>query len=746
MERLLFSDITEYNRRKRLLMNYQPHDIEGSTVINSYDLHQDASLSTANEDHSTLPENDREEVLDLTERTRPETSIIKGPTSKVGDVIKRPSTEGSSFSAKAEPIGPSVERIKVSRTSKLSRKKGIFLIIAPLSIVIMVILGYTTYLLLDEEADNGSGSNPISDFTISDSAPSSGTLVSLTAKSIETGTTYSWTIFPEDYSIRSGSVKERNIQLFFRKAGTYRVDLEVAFKGNKVSTNKFISVSERTFVISRERFSDKAGYNISGNLLIENIDSILRTKDMLSYKRMFLTYKTDGNDPALSTTGSELVNSKDGLGTEYPNLERGSVQNLRFEGYLERPNGMRSPLIGSSNIEQRTWIDIYNKRPTKMATSTKTDLQFQAIAGTTVDYRVNERGTIYNDLGSDLRELRVEDISEGRDMRVGMQGDIRWGVNDLEWEAIEVDIIGQRPALRLDLKLSTSDLKDLDLKEFGLSLWLSNDLPLAVRSVMNISSENDVATPYRLNHFQEMAFFEAGAKSLIYGDISTKHDMYVSADEVFPEISSEFHNGWTYVPDTGNMTSTIPTGFTAQDAISRFVDSPEFKAYKRSNPSLYGTISNYSSYGNKEQWRFSMAEKGDKLAWNQTVRRTEMDLGFPDDVEPVDLHRSDIGSILTYSGSEHCLKQLLTKLEQPYAILSFGKSTPSESDRIDTSGSSLETRVDMRYPMVGLINPGLIEKLPICFYVVGFDGSYKIGLDMTNGQLAFVTTTQVIKL
>ncbi|MCK7483202.1 MAG: hypothetical protein M0C28_43735 [Candidatus Moduliflexus flocculans] len=136
------------------------------------------------------------------------------------------------------------------------------------------------------------------------------------------------------YPIRLGQRKEHPA-LFQESEVLHRVDTEVTFKGNEVSTNKFISVSERTFVISRERFSDKAGYNISGNLLIENIDSILRTKDMLSYKRMFLTYKTDGNDPALSTTGSELVNSKDGLGTEYLNLERGSVQDLRLRVILK---------------------------------------------------------------------------------------------------------------------------------------------------------------------------------------------------------------------------------------------------------------------------------------------------------------------------------------------------------------------------------------------------------------------------
>jgi len=746
MEQMLFSDIAEYNRRKRLLMNYQLHAIDRSFDNGTDDINEDISLSFTDEAPSIRTDTENEGFLDLTEKEVIPGSADKGSPSNIVAMDKGQSRGTDSFSdnagRKVRSNGRSIDNSSI-RTSR--KRMGLFIIIS-LSIVVMILLSYTAYLFLNDDDEEGISSKITSDFTISDSAPSSGTLVVLAARFSEAGTVYGWTIFPQDYSIRSGSINGENIELFFKKAGTFRVDLEVKFKGSRESSNKFIFVSERTFVISRERFSDRAGYNISGNLYIENINSVLRTNDMLSYKRMFLNYGTEGNDPALSTTGNRLMMSKDGLGTEYLTLERGSVQKLNFEGYLERPNGMRSPLIGSTNIEQRTWIDIYNKRPTKMVTTTRTDLQFQAIAGTTVDYKVNEFGTMYNDLEADLREFRIEDISEGRDMRVGMQGITRWVDNDLEWEAVEVDIIGQRPALKLDLTMSSSDLKDLDLKEFGLSLWLSNDLPLALRSVINISSENDVPAPYRLNHFQEMVFFEAGTEALIYGDINAKHDLFIRADEVFPELSSEFHNGWTYYPNIGNMTSTIPTGFTAQDAISKFEDSPDFKAYKRSNPSLYGIISNYSNFDNKEQWRFSLAERGDKLAWNQSVRRTEMDLGFPDDVEPVDLARTDLGNVLTYSGAEHSLKQLLSKLEQPFSLLTFGTSSPSQSTIIDTSQSSIGTRVDMRYPMIGLINPGLVGKLPICLYVESFDGSFKVGLDMTNGQLAFVTSAQVIKV
>ncbi len=748
LEQLLFSDIIEYNRRKRQLMNYQLPNIENNPpqTERTNDFHQDLLLSIPNEYLSDQYGGGEEEVLDLSEKVSIGSSTTKGPPSTVFEGEKRQKDDETSPPNKNGPNVPSEDKIKKGRGSKLSRKRGMLFILVTISIIIFLIMGYSAYMLLDEDENDGPGPELISDFSISDSAPLSGTLVSLSAKFIEAGTTYQWMVFPENYAFRSGSAKESNIQFFFKKAGTYRVDLRVTFKGKTETTNKFISVSERTFVVSRERYSDKIGYNVSGNLFIENIDSILRTKDILSYKRMFLTYSTEANDPAISTTSDKLILSKDGLGKEYLNLERGSVQNLRFDGYLERPNGMRSPLIGSTNIEQRTLIDVYNKRPTKMVTSTRTDLQFQAIAGTTVDYRIIESGTIYNDLGSDLNELRVEDISEGRDMRVGMEGNTRWGNNDLYWEAVEVDIIGQRPALRLDLRMTSSDLKTLELKEFGLSLWLSSDLPLAVRSIINISSENDVATPYKLNHQQEMAFFEAGTEALIYGDINAKHDSFIRADEVFPEITSEFQNKWTYLPELGNMTSTIPSGFTAQDAISRFEESPEFKAYKRSNPSLYGVISNYSNFGNKEQWRFSLAEKGDKLAWNQSVRRTDQDIGFPDDVEPVDLDRTDIGTTLTYSGAEHCLKKLLPELEVQFSMLTFGTNSPSQSSKIGTTRCSLGTKVDMRYPMVGLINPGLIEKLPICYYLESFDGTFKVGLDMTNGQLSFATSTQVTKL
>ena len=120
---------------------------------------------------------------------------------------------------------------------------------APLTIVLILIITYVTYLFLDNDEDGNEGKELNAEFLISDSSPSSGGLVTLDANFKEQGSKCEWTIFPEYHVVTHLSPMQDSVKLYFKRAGTYRVDLRISYEGKTATTFKFIDVTERIVLV-----------------------------------------------------------------------------------------------------------------------------------------------------------------------------------------------------------------------------------------------------------------------------------------------------------------------------------------------------------------------------------------------------------------------------------------------------------------------------------------------------------------
>ena len=219
------------------------------------------------------------------------------------------------------------------------------------------------------------------------------------------------------------------------------------------------------------------------------------------------------------------------------------------------------------------------------------------------------------------------------------------------------------------------------------------------------------------------------------------HDIVKEISAVYPDLAVDLHSDWTMFPEYGTFFSSIPSDFTAQDAYAKFEENPNYKTYLRTQTDPFGLFTNFSTLKGNDQWKFSIGDDSNDRCWNQTVFREAAPLGKTSRIDPVMTDREGIGSILTYSGGEIALKRLLSKIEPDSAQNVYGLSSVPDSRQLDLDNFYIGTAADLDYPVIGLINPTLSERIQYGMFIASNDGSIEVGLDMKTGQLSYIRTS-----
>jgi hypothetical protein len=462
------------------------------------------------------------------------------------------------------------------------------------------------------------------------------------------------------------------------------------------------------------------------------------SKELRVYSTLETDFWTSDSDPMVSTISQGTVDSADGLGNSYSHIQRITSENLRLSGYLETEAGYRSTITGSTSLDQISNIDIFNKRPTSLVSQVNYDISVQAFSGSNFKYVSSERIWTYPSLVEEFSELSIEDISEEREISIDDSGTTKWGSYQLEWEAVEYERIMDIVSLRLDLRADVSTMQRLSISELSLSVWIGDGIPQIMKMLMNISSERYVQTPYILDYLQEMIDRQDGDTSIIFGDIQYQHETPDKISDFYPEMEMEFHSDWEYVPKYGSLFCSIPQDFTAEDSINMFTDNANYRNFERTKTDPFALYTNFTYVLDKDQWRFSVGDSGEDRCWNQTVYRETTPPGLTSRIDPVMVTREDIGTILTYSGSEVAIKKLLSEVNKEGANAIFGVSTIPVDRSIDFQRFAIGTEADMDNPMLGFVNPTLGEKITYGLFIESLDGTIEIALDMTTGQLSYV--------
>jgi hypothetical protein len=172
------------------------------------------------------------------------------------------------------------------------------------------------------------------------------------------------------------------------------------------------------------------------------------------------------------------------------------------------------------------------------------------------------------------------------------------------------------------------------------------------------------------------------------------------------------------------------------------MNDQNYKLWSSNKPDIFVISSNITKVGSLDKWTFWMAEQGEEGGWESKVIGNSAQ-GIPSKVLPVDLGRSAIGSVLTYSGAEYVMKKLLPEIDQESTTRIYGKAQPATDDKIRLTELSMGTRVDSPYPRSGFVDPSLSGSIEYCLVIEALDGSLEVGVDMANGQIAYIRTTSV---
>lgn len=765
MEDLLFTDIERYKLRKKQLLHAEIHGQyemdhleeedqyepsfqgEDDIIIDHEDPLMDEEGIVVEDDLLLLGhplrngETDEEFDTIVIDREKEQTQQLPPAPITTEDVqtIPEKSTTDDINDIKPEDQVASdqiEDEQHLDRSSNLKGDRRILIGVVSLSIIFLLIGSYFLYNLVDDGGGTTSRIDPA--IQVSDINPEAGDLIVITGSPLEDDIVYKWEINPSAYSYHSGGPDSSESTIFFKKAGLFEIKLEVERGTRTESTYISIDVEIKSITLERESYGDSAEYDVEGHVRFDRIYNVVDSSDMRAYSVLDADFWTPDFEPMVTTISENSVQARNGLGKTYSHMERNSRQTLKISGYLEPDVGKRTTLTGETILDQNSYTDIYTKRPTSLQSDVTYDLSFQTLPGTPIDYVANEKVWTYPSLSDSFSDLRIEDISPERHISISDSGTTTWGSYDLQWTAVEYSRIMDTPSLKLDLSLDSASMNRLSISSLSLQIWIGDTIPQIMKMVMNTSSMRTVQTPYILDYSQIMTGHSKGNDPVIFGDISYEHDHHDSIDDIEPDLAGEFHSNWEMVPKIGSKFTSIPSDFTAEDAVELMSNNPNYKNFERTLSDPIAIYTNFSVKLGKDQWKLSIAEENEDRAWNQTVFREASSFGLASKVDPVRLSREDIGTILTYSGAEVSLKRIIGSVNSEAAKMVFGVSDVEDTREIDTGKFFIGTEVDMDYPALGLVNPTLSERIDYGMFIISTNGNLEIGFDMKSGQLSYV--------
>lgn len=769
MEELLFTDIEEYrSRRSRILDLVEDEELLVGTDYGISPIGDQGQLEQSDDDFNTnlvgspLQEegsfqDQDDDLLDLSEENVDEEPVQSSPMMPID-----PSSisETEIFSEKKEDLDTSKGNTPdVHQDDLLSDqeealqdeplKKGTRdpsnsskpLIIAVSLVALIIILGSIGYYMTGRDIEPDEVQELSADFSISDLNPIAGHIVNLTSDMGSDDVSYEWDIIPGYYQVHKGTSTSRYLEVYFKRPVEYRIDLTVSAKEDSRTRTEFLTVSNLDLGISRERFDDVYNYDISGELYMKNIERFFDEPEASSLEDIDIEYWTEPNNPMKIEIDESKMKIEDGLASSFDRSLRITEQFLKFSGTVSDRDGPTTTISGSSSTVQRSYIDMYSKRPVRSSSDVVLDFVIP-INTFTLDKRIEQNIDMFPDLSNEFSDLRIEDLSIGRNFSIGDKGTTRWGSVLLSWEAESADRFLNRPTIKLVFEMDDSVMRSMDLDHFKMEHWIDDIVPVPVRSRLNVSSEPDLKNPYSMDHEQKLIEYYAGDNMIIYGSQDSKHEIFGSIGDKHEAYRDDLHDNWEIIPHVGSFGGTFNDQNDPEGIVGTIETKPSFKTWYAENEDAFVVYSSLGSNSTATIWDLSFSEKGEKWGYNATVIN-EVFKGVIRRVEPVDIDRDEIPEVMTFSGAESAFKLSLKRIDPDAAISIYGKSSPDDDDEVLTDLFTVGTRIDHDYPVIGLFNPYMYSPLEMCMEFRSNDGDLTIGLDMTNGQIAYVQRTDV---
>lgn len=765
MQDILFKDIEEYKRRRDLTLDIyfqekmneletdqedneneesdlvlvgSPLDIEDIPVYENEDIYQ------ANINKMESSEVDEEKDQNATNVV---TSSITGKGMiDLSDDRNQKKNNIKNIGEKKTPGNKDKEKKIIIKKNNKGKKRGgkwnpiIFVLFVT---IILIVSSTSGYFIIRSKREQTIEDEFNARFKISDLNPLAGSILNLTGECNEPGLKFQWVIIPDDFTITKGNLFTRSLEIFFKTPRDYRIDLSVYSSGDDRKETKYISVANIDIGISREKFGDIYSYDASGHFFMENIDHFFHKMEVKKFKKMDIDYWTEESNPMKIEIADTIVNQKDGLACEYYQSLRITDQFIKFSGTISTGDNTKTTITGNSDTVQQNYIDLYTKKLVRTSSDVNMNVLIPFSDINTFDREIHQEQDLFPDLDSVFSDLRIEDLSEGRNFSIGDEGTSTWGSVQLNWKALEADMVGGKRSIRLNFQMDGSNKKRMDIETFQMDHWINEITPVPIRTRINITSEQSIDNPYELFHDQILKNYNPGEDIIYYGSLDYDHKIFHSIDEIYSTLENDPNDKWDILPLTGNFGGTFSSTNDPGVALSIATEKQSYKTWENENENAFVIYSNFTRISNVDTWKFSISEKDKSWGYNSTVAN-EIATGFIGKIEPVNIDKKDLPKIFSFSGSEYAFKLLLSDIDSDLTTEIYGKASPSKYDVIIYDDFNIGTRVDHDYPLTGLFNPVMYRPIEMCMIIESRNGELTLGIDMSNGQLSYIQSITIL--
>jgi len=508
-----------------------------------------------------------------------------------------------------------------------------------------------------------------------------------------------WIIVPEDYRILEGDLNSEVIKLYFTHSGSYNVTLMASHGEVLKEYSVRIEVDPITITVERLRWGDEYRYYTEGNVSLHDSEGIeyLFEEGLLEITDATLHFwNPPGEEDRITLEGDGGILVQNGFGQEAWAL------NLHLNQYLEisgeaTVNGGEGviPISGQQTYRQDKYVDLYYRHPFKVVSDTFIDMSF-LISGQSVQrtYSIDDVEYPSTELADVL--LSLDAVKESRVFEEDEDGFFTVGGYTYQWRIVGTERVGERPCFKMEIKLERELVERLGLEDYHIFVWLGNYIPVPVK-VNTTFTAAEGSTSYSVELKRTLEDYQPGDFVVLFGQQSAYHPLVEDISELKPAYRGEKYPYGGLSPGQGNMSSSVPEGFTLDDIFTTLEEKSRYRQFMTLHPSARLAYANISEEGpSLKRWEILIEDpEGEDALRVIALQSSPENPIIVETTSTLSLKVSSEG-VYSFSAAEALAKDCFDR--DNVTMLLYGKSSPGEEDQLLWNG--LTFRFTSYYPLI----------------------------------------------
>ncbi len=430
---------------------------------------------------------------------------------------------------------------------------------------------------------------------------------------------------------------------------------------------------------------------------------------------------------------------KDGFGESHDTLKSSTIQDLDIQGSVKGTKKTQFGVgtvpfdYGFSGGKLVVTDNSYTDLTTEKTIFSETHSSFDIGSGE-LSFESEDDLLAYSDLKSGSAELRIEDLQEDRTFEIGDHQTRRIGDVAYSWFVQEAENVNGYAALRIDVDIDKTTKDKNDIKEFSMSIWISNDASMPVKTTIETEIFKD-GTTTDMNYTSKLTRdgFTQGDTAIPWGSCTANtpdgHYYERHPDGEFVSWDEEDR-----IPDIGS--GSVSYSFTAQQAMQYAEGNHSgLSSYLQSHPSAYIVNGYYNWTLENPLWNLTYGDKEMTQGYYVIIEKDETDFnileGSAIDIsEPLN-STEDFDLDLSFSSSEGVFRS--------HEDEDLGKLFDvNGAIRFYDEDISYGVQANMAYPGISISASSNLQRTPYGYFIKKDDDSLSAGVDAMNGQMIYI--------